>query len=453
MFLVAAVWSLSLAEKAQAAVIRRRQTTNPFVRRVVSSPHRAGRARFGQRINSNNNAVVNAASQPVGTVQLLQVQPQPLSLPIAAATPLVQFGRAVPQQYFVQQQQQQQQQQRAVPVGYFVQQQQEEQESRESSAGYEASEVVVAAARAPATDYAAAEARAPAADYAAAESRAPAVDYSAGKSAEEPMVKEEEEMEEEEEDDAVVQESRALSSGYLSAQPQTVYIVQQQQQPQEQRATAAATDYVVPNLVSESRQGSPAVVRAEPVAILSYSLNSPGSFGFDRAFDYAFEAANGIEQEAVGEMKKVGDAEVMVMRGRYEYTGDDGERYEVDWYADETGFHPTARHLPQPVEIPFPDQKAAVEAQVRFAEEQRARDNAAAAATNSYSASVVAPAEVIEVRELPAYNEEEELSSYQDGLPSYEGLPEYDRAAAAASPVEVVEARDQAGYVHRLFLL
>ena len=89
-------------------------------------------------------------------------------------------------------------------------------------------------------------------------------------------------------------------------------------------------------------------------------------------------------------MKRVGETDVLVMRGRYEYTGDDGERYEVDWYADETGFHPTARHLPQPVEIPFPEQKAAVEAQLRFAAEQRARDNAASA-SNAYSAAVAAP--------------------------------------------------------------
>ena len=35
------------------------------------------------------------------------------------------------------------------------------------------------------------------------------------------------------------------------------------------------------------------------------------------------------------------------MSGSYSYLGADGEAYVVDWYADETGFHPTAPHLPR----------------------------------------------------------------------------------------------------------
>ena len=66
--------------------------------------------------------------------------------------------------------------------------------------------------------------------------------------------------------------------------------------------------------------------------------------------------------------------------GSYSYPGPDGLTYTVDWYADETGFHPSAPHLPQPVEIPFPEVAAAVRKQLRFAAEQ----DAEAAASNAY---------------------------------------------------------------------
>jgi hypothetical protein len=101
----------------------------------------------------------------------------------------------------------------------------------------------------------------------------------------------------------------------------------------------------------------------------------------DGAFEYSFESENGIKQQAVGQRKAVGEdgADVIVMKGSYEYIGSDGNIYVVDWEADENGYRASAPHLPQPVEIPFPEQRAAVEAQLRFAaeEDERARQGKA----------------------------------------------------------------------------
>ena len=61
----------------------------------------------------------------------------------------------------------------------------------------------------------------------------------------------------------------------------------------------------------------------------------------------------------------VDDTEVVVMRGSYSYVGPDGQTYVVDWTADEHGFHPSAAHIPQPVQPNHPEVAAAVRAQVR----------------------------------------------------------------------------------------
>ena len=71
-------------------------------------------------------------------------------------------------------------------------------------------------------------------------------------------------------------------------------------------------------------------------------------------------------------MKTLGDTQVLVMRGSYEYIGADGVVYVVDWEADENGYRASAPHLPKPVEIPFPEIQAAVDAQLRFAAEEQA---------------------------------------------------------------------------------
>lgn len=112
----------------------------------------------------------------------------------------------------------------------------------------------------------------------------------------------------------------------------------------------------------------PAAAVEKPIAIMSSVYNAPGqNVNSLNSWDYAFVAENGIKQNAVGEMKSIGDDEVVVMRGSYEYIGADGLTYVVNWEADEKGFRADAPHLPKPVAIPFPEVQAAVDAQLRFA--------------------------------------------------------------------------------------
>ena len=93
-------------------------------------------------------------------------------------------------------------------------------------------------------------------------------------------------------------------------------------------------------------------------------------------YSYSFKAENEIEQSAEGQLKTLVNpetqkpAEVMPMRGAYKYVGDDGLTYKVEWFADETGFHATAPHLPQNVVPNHPEVAAAVKAQIAFAEQE-----------------------------------------------------------------------------------
>jgi len=124
-----------------------------------------------------------------------------------------------------------------------------------------------------------------------------------------------------------------------------------------------------------SRVVTPSVTSA-PVAILR-SENSGVNNG---RYHYSYEAENGISQDVSGEMKTVNDAQVYVMRGSYSYIGTDGQTYTVDWYADETGYHPSAPHLPRSVEPIYPEVAEAVRAQLEYAALEEAE---AAASTNN----------------------------------------------------------------------
>lgn len=121
-------------------------------------------------------------------------------------------------------------------------------------------------------------------------------------------------------------------------------------------------DYGVPD--EEYGGPEPQAEYSEPIAILKMT-------GLDTAplpsFNYMYKTANDINVMAEGELKNICDEDVSVMKGSYDYIGPDGVTYKVEWYADETGFHPTLDHLPQPVEPDHPEVAAAVAAQLAFA--------------------------------------------------------------------------------------
>lgn len=138
-----------------------------------------------------------------------------------------------------------------------------------------------------------------------------------------------------------------------------------------------------------------AATRVDPIAIVRSVLNAPDTvLAAKDGWDYSYEAANGIKQEATGTLRQIDDTRVSVMRGSYEFVGADGIVYAVEWFADETGFHATAPHLPQNVEPNHPEVAAAVRAQIAFAEQE---DLAAA------SGVIAARAPLDSYGALPAY--------------------------------------------------
>ena len=162
------------------------------------------------------------------------------------------------------------------------------------------------------------------------------------------------------------------------------------------QARQAGGSYLSP---SDQDQAAASVVEtrvAAPIGIRSYNFE-PSSAGFR----YSYETENDIKQETEGTMKNVDGTDVMVMKGSYSYVGADGLTYTVDWYADETGYHPSAPHLPRSVQPIHPEVAEAVKAQLEFA----AQEEAAAAAASNNNLVFAAP--------------EDDLAGYGEGLAGY----------------------------------
>ncbi|XP_053666331.1 endocuticle structural glycoprotein ABD-5-like [Anopheles marshallii] len=67
----------------------------------------------------------------------------------------------------------------------------------------------------------------------------------------------------------------------------------------------------------------------------------------DGSYQFAYEQSDGQKREEKGELKPVAGAEepALSVTGSYEYTDPNGQRYRVEYVADEKGYRPTVTKL------------------------------------------------------------------------------------------------------------
>merc|ERR1711962_316111 len=171
---------------------------------------------------------------------------------------------------------------------------------------------------------------------------------------------------------------------YIAAAPVTSY---QPAAPASVAVPVAAAPVTSYQPAAKASVTAPVAVGKTPVVGIRSQSFQPSGNG---AFRYAFDTENDITASAEGSVKTVDDTEVVVMKGEYSYVGSDGNTWKVEWFADETGFHPTAPFLPKSVQPNHPEVAAAVKAQLAFAAQE------ARTAPNTKSNSYTAP--------LPGYS-------------------------------------------------
>lgn len=81
------------------------------------------------------------------------------------------------------------------------------------------------------------------------------------------------------------------------------------------------------------------------IPILEYNKEQ----GEDGSYKHSFKTGNNIDQSETGFIKNINEEHpggVLVQHGEYSYVAPDGQLVNVQYTADENGFHPTGDHIP-----------------------------------------------------------------------------------------------------------
>ncbi|XP_037937878.1 larval cuticle protein 65Ab1-like [Teleopsis dalmanni] len=66
------------------------------------------------------------------------------------------------------------------------------------------------------------------------------------------------------------------------------------------------------------------------------------------SYKYAYETSDGTSHSEDGTLKDAGtDHEAIVVHGTFSWVDKDGQKYTVNYVADENGFQPEGDHLPK----------------------------------------------------------------------------------------------------------
>ncbi|XP_055596153.1 endocuticle structural glycoprotein SgAbd-2-like [Uranotaenia lowii] len=87
-------------------------------------------------------------------------------------------------------------------------------------------------------------------------------------------------------------------------------------------------------------------------------LRHDAEVNVDGSYQFAYETSNGITHEEQGALKNVGDEQAQVAQGQFSYTDPEGNKFSLQYVADENGFQPQGDHLPTPPPIPVLIEKA-----------------------------------------------------------------------------------------------